>query len=451
MASDGVGGSTLDVRLYLSFILFGLAQLLPWNVYLKSVPYFRMRMEDVPVAGWVSTCMASAYSLCNFGTTLVLVLLRWDEFVLGTPGRICIGITGNALLMLLMASVVMLSSLPPMTLFALTVTISALAGSVTAMLIKGLLGMAACFPPNLTPAMVAGQAVAGLLVSVASLFSALSNGGGDVSASSAGPVAYFVVGAVVLLLTLAIFCLNLRLSTRFQAHMGADAVPLEGEKKGHKDRRIPAAVTRAVFSRTKFLAIGLACSLAVTITFFSSFLTAPRRNAAEKLQHLYPAIIFIIYDVGDLIGRWLPAFRPLAGHPKSRVMLIAPYVRLLGYALLFVLLAPVSLGPRVDGGGGGTVSKPQGIDAIYALLVFSFGITNGYLVTLFLMHAPSVAISEHRLSIEASPIAPGGKTGLARTEESRMEREAGGTLMGLFLNIGLVTGSLSSFVWRFLL
>jgi hypothetical protein len=100
------------------------------------------------------------------------------------------------------------------------------------------------------------------------------------------------------------------------------------------------------------------------------------------------------------------------------------------------------------------------VDAVYFLVVVLFGIGNGFLCTSLLMHAPSVCAKTQEHFHHVAPGSDDSSNGLdtmetgslsAHTENQAAilkEREVCGAIMGLFLNTGLVIGSLLSFLWR---
>jgi equilibrative nucleoside transporter 1/2/3 len=429
--------------LIFSFVLFGLAQLLPWNICIKSVPYFRAALGDYERAASISSWMSSSYTICNFSSMVMLVVLRWDELFLGTSSRIVIGMTGNAALMLLMA-IVPLLNLSPALLFGVTVGLCGASGAVTACLIKGLFGMAARFPPDFTPPLMGGQAAAGLLVSAANLITTRAHEGP--TQSPIGPVSYFITGATTLSLSGLVFAWNYFRNATFRGYLGIGQI--DSLTSGRLRRRAPYSLMLVVLKRIFWLAIGIFLALAVTVSLVAAFITSPRIPPTQITEtplwvSLYAPVIFLIYDVGDLIGRWLPAIDTLAFTPKAPFVRWAPWLRFFLFVPLFVFIAPVSVsdGRTLPGDGGFGIR-----DILYAVVALLFGLTSGYCCTLVLMHAPALAVSQHTIlpatdhQLEKSP---------PNQYDEGVQREACGALMGLFLNMGLLAGALSSFLWRF--
>lgn len=425
------------IILYCSFILFGLAQLLPWNVYMKSIPYIRMRLGDAPTAPLIAGFMPSAFTACNFLTTLFLVGLRWDELLMDAPMRTMIGMAGNAILMVVMV-VIIVPDFESTLLFILVISVASLAGIVTSFLMKGLLGTVARFPSHLTPALVVGQALAGLFISVASVITTASSKASPTDAT--GPIAYFSAGAIVLSVSFAVYLLSYTKNKYFRSCLVSSL-----ESSGTLPMTFAGVFS--VFQRIKWLSFGLTVTLGTTVSLFTTFITAPRQYPTEDaIKYLFTPLSFVAYDFGDVIGRWAPAIRALAAHPRSKLMLTSPYLRLVVFVPLFIVLAPVS----ISGISRSlvTIVPFNHNDVIYYCLALLFGLSNGYLTTLLLMHAPTVAVVKRPLLIVDNAES---KESADNMMDEGKEREMSGAILGLFLNIGLLVGSLSNFLWRVVL
>lgn len=423
-------------RLHASFFLFGLAQLLPWNLYMKSVPFFRTKLAGSHFADNMAGSMSSAFTTCNMIAMIVLVIFRVDEWAMSTSSRVVLGISGNALLILAMIGLCFVN-VSDEKLFWMVISIVGMAGLFTSFMMKGLYGMLAKFPSTMTPALLSGQAAVGFIISSANLLSTFINRGK--SADQIGTVIYFTVGVSIMLLAVSVYIWNYYRSPVFREYMGIAMIGDE-ENSSEKMHRAPFRMLLRVLKRLRWYALGIMMALAVTINIFATFITSPRVAFAKdsfmtEYDYLYGPVIFILYDIGDLLGRWLPAIPSVASSAKNlRFVEIFPWFRLVVLPLFFAI-SPLEI--------GGIGPKPEYLgreDFTYALLVFLFGFSNGYSNTLLLMHAPSVGVKKDPLMMSMSP-----------TLCEKLERESCGSLMGLFLNFGLVIGSYSSFLWKFIL
>jgi len=293
-----------------------------------------------------------------------------------------------------------------------------------------MLGTAARFPPQMTPPLLAGQATAGLLVSLSTAITALS-AKGSAGPSPLGSAIYFLIGGTALMIAFALYLTNCNYSPVFRHYLGlVQPGFLHREElisqKGNSFMR--------VFTRIPLFCLGVWLTLTVTISLYSNFITSPRVDGdslPRLLSLLYQSCIFLIYDVGDLTGRSICAIRFFALVPKSRLIRFLPFIRMLIMVPLFAFLAPVQL--------RGEFPLPLGLrDALYCLMVLSLGMSNGYICTVLFMHAPTMVAAHSVLLVDSDQ----------EKEEGQKDKELSGAMMGLFLNAGLVCGSLSSFLWR---
>ena len=103
---------------------------------------------------------------------------------------------------------------------------------------------------------------------------------------------------------------------------------------------------------------------------------------------VFTAVHFVMFNVGDFAGR------ALCSLPRLHVWAAR---RLLALSLLRTLFIPLFLmcnvqwGAASGGGGGGGSAPAIGSDALFMLLMLLFGASNGYVSSMCMMAAPSVA------------------------------------------------------------
>ena len=135
----------------------------------------------------------------------------------------------------------------------------------------------------------------------------------------------------------------------------------------------------------------------------STIEAAPSSSCGRRA--LFGPALFVLFNVGDMLGRtwvcWLPR--------RLSSVLVLVMARL-GFFPLLKALAGARPSWRPDG------------DAAAALAVLAFACTNGWLCTAIFVRAPQ--------AVEAA------------------DRGTAGTLLVLFLNGGLILGSLLSFAVR---
>eukprot|EP00325_Prymnesiales_sp_UTEX-LB-985_P027322 CAMPEP_0174737920 /NCGR_PEP_ID=MMETSP1094-20130205/69062_1 /TAXON_ID=156173 /ORGANISM="Chrysochromulina brevifilum, Strain UTEX LB 985" /LENGTH=403 /DNA_ID=CAMNT_0015941225 /DNA_START=87 /DNA_END=1298 /DNA_ORIENTATION=- len=316
----------------------------------------------------------------------------------------------------------------------------AMVGSVgQGILVASLVSYATIFDgPLYMQAVMGGQALAGLLVSLANIGSSLSTlrrrcdtssedlaaalfdeGARAAHAERAvliGALCYFGLAAAVTLLCLGSYLVLERLpftqysrmrATRKDADSRSDASSEEMRGSGAagalRDGDLALASARLTvgwWACTAVLIFG--CTLALFPSLTSTIMAAPTGSC--KWRAVFTPFMFATFNAGDLIGRNLSCCLPR--HCVSACSIAACRVI---FAPLFVL----ALDPS---------SRP---DALPLLTMLAFALTNGWLCTTIFVRGPA----------EVPPV----------------HRPAVGSLLVLYLNIGLTLGSLLSFAVRWLI
>jgi len=133
---------------------------------------------------------------------------------------------------------------------------------------------------------------------------------------------------------------------------------------------------------------------------------------------LFSAIHFLVFNIGDFLGRYTCSFR---------IFLIWSSKRLLTLSLARTLFIPLFLMCNVQGGSSAITYNPIiSSDFLFMVILFAFGWSNGYLCSLCMMAAPSL---EHNPRLKG------------RVEDV----DVAATVASFCLVAGLATGSIASF------
>lgn len=136
---------------------------------------------------------------------------------------------------------------------------------------------------------------------------------------------------------------------------------------------------------------------------------------------VFNAVHFLMFNLGDIVGRTICSF------PQLHVWSAR---RLLTLSLLRTLFIPVFLMCNIQWASIGATSGPIiGSDVLFMLLMVCFGLTNGYVSSMCMMAAPSLA---HNPRLEG------------RVEDV----DVAATVAGFCLVGGLAVGSILSFAVR---
>ncbi|KAK9325813.1 nucleoside transporter-domain-containing protein [Lipomyces orientalis] len=400
---------------YFSFLLIGIAMLWPWNCFLSAAAYFQERFKS-------SDFLRENFQSCIMSTstitaTLAMIVLSNQQTHAKYTFRVWLALVMN----IINFSILALTSItggswaiaPYFIYLLVSVFFSALATSLSQ---NGAFAIANLFAPIYTQGIMVGQAVAGVLPSIAQILSVVTvettrsddpNSGEEVTSTSS--FMYFLIATGITGIALLFFLKFYRKQGAFINHSGTDGGDNEAQQPTR--RHIPLL---DLFRKLHYLAFAVFYTFGVTMMFpvFASNILSV--NYTEGISSpsswfrpkVYIPFAFLVWNIGDLVGR------VICGYPQytirsPKALAIASLART-GFIPLF-FLCNIS-------DSGTTISS----DGIYIFLQLWFGITNGYVSSCGMMGSESFV------------------------EED--EKEAAGGFMGLALNLGLAAGSLCSFI-----
>ncbi len=420
-------------------------------MFLAAAPYFAGRFES---SKWISTNFQSSIisisTVTNLSSTLLLANMQAGA---SYPRRIASALLIDIVVFTILAlSTIWFTSVSAAVYLGFVLSTVFVTSTATGLLQNGTFAFAASFGhPSYTQAVMTGQAIAGVLPSIAQIISVLAvpekttfsgssnyegeegEGGGTVPELQAtSALIYFLTATVIALITLVAFVplvrrhadLNRQLSrsiTDLTTHRPSvdlsrsltSLTQLPDPSSGHrKTISLPQLYRKLPFYSS-------AIFLVFAITMFFPVYTAKIvsvRDPATSPRLLHPAafipLAFLFWNSGDLLGR-LATLLPFRISHRPIVLFICSILRI-AYIPLYLLCNVVSS----EGTTGGVVVKS---DLFYLVVVqFGFGLTNGYIASSAMMGASQVVGEE--------------------------EREATGGFMGFNLVAGLTVGSLLSFV-----
>jgi len=147
----------------------------------------------------------------------------------------------------------------------------------------------------------------------------------------------------------------------------------------------------------------------ITLALFPSVTTkVASRNGFTYLTSFH----FLIFNLSDWLGKSLPGHKKLFIQDTRKI-----FLGVLSRSI-FILIFLFSGLELIDGTKSYMPNFLQN-DYLFLIFVFLFGLSNGYFCTLSMMNAPGIVKPEEQATM--------------------------GTVMALFLSMGLVAGSLTSF------
>ncbi|KAK9333887.1 nucleoside transporter-domain-containing protein [Lipomyces starkeyi] len=427
VASDSESGITkmqstkenYDSIEYFSFLLIGIAMLWPWNCFLSAAAYFqeRFKSSDFLLENFQSCIMTTS----TITATVAMIVLSYQQKHAKYTFRVWLALVMNIINFFILALTSITGgswAITPYFIYILvSVFFSALATSLSQ---NGAFAIANLFAPMYTQGIMVGQAVAGVLPSIAQILSVItvestrSSGRdrqtGEGETTSTSSFIYFLTASGITTVSLLFF---LKFYRKQRAVINLAGTIDRGDNEAHQPtrRHIPLLV---LFRKLHYLAFAVFYTFGVTMMFpvFASNILSV--NYTEGVSspgswlrpNVYIPFAFLIWNIGDLIGRVICGY-PQYNMRSPKALAIASLARTIFIPLFF--LCNIS-------GSGAAISS----DGFYIFLQLWFGITNGYISSCGMMGSESFV------------------------EED--EKEAAGGFMGLALNLGLAAGSLCSFI-----
>lgn len=385
-------------------------------MFLAAAPYFQYRFAK---SEWVvqnfQPAIIVSSSIVNLGSMIVLARMQKDASYSARVVASMI-LSGIAFLFLTISSVAF-RGLTPNGYFAFVLVMVAVSSFATALAQNGLFALSSGFGrEEYLQAIMAGQAVAGVLPCIVQIISVLSvpkgddatlNGSGDPSRSAFG---YFATATGISLVALLAFGHLMRHHNKAKRTRHADEETEDGENSTQKEHKTVGLAE--LFLKLKWFASGIFFTFGISMlfpVFTQQIQSVQPESTAPRLLHSdsFIPLALLLWNAGDLTGRWaplIPAFN-LTKYPKT--VMILSLARLIFIPLYFLCNIK---------GRGAIVNS----DLFYLVIVqFLFGLSNGWLGSTCMMAAPEWV--------------------------DKSERKATGSFMGLALVAGLTAGSFLSF------
>ncbi|KAL5964613.1 Equilibrative nucleoside transporter 3 [Taenia solium] len=272
-------------------------------------------------------------------------------------------------------------------------------------------GLFPVLPGRNSRAFLEGQAVAGIMASIANLITiALASSPLDVG------FAYFLIGVFIIALTIGLFVLLFR-NPYFLYYWKNKGSKQQSENVpfGAKVKRIVVNLWHAMWE-VRWTGFTLLFTLTVTLAVFPSVyvLLVPNNFDENSLWHtkyFHAVTVFLCFNVFDYVGRFCVGWVKWPRFEQKKL--------LLSMAVLRMVLIPLTMLCNINSRRIPTVFYH---DSIPTILVGLLGLTNGYLIALSVNYAPRYA-------------SPGNEEGCGIATSTYLSL---GLCIGVFLSYGLV-------------
>lgn len=437
---------------YIMFYL-GVGNLFPWNAFITASTYYSMRFCGTAVEDSFENYFSTAYTLSQ---TIGLALSIQHEHRFSLQQKIAQPLVLYASIFAVTSALVLVINIDPMILFGLTLISACLSGLVGAMFSSGLFGLGAMLPKQYTGAIMSGQGLAGMAVSLSAILTQYA--GGDTSScdddgstnddgdtceqsTSFSALAYFLIATFVLISCIFSFSSLMRMKfTRYYVALSGgnrdDVVvaenPLLQYVVGEDDPGFSATATllnpqvdrRAdhkpspplqVFKQVIIPAASVWATFAVTIGVFPAltvFLESTEKcksHSSRFSNDLFVPFLFLLCNIFDFSGRLAAGSSCFPHFFTAENIWIAALARLIFFPLFLLCNVADSKLPTLFNH-----------DAFPMIFMSLMAFTNGYVASQCMMMGGNM-VSEKNKSLA-------------------------GTIMSFSLTVGLLTGSCLSFL-----
>lgn len=406
------GEHAYNTLAYLIVNLWGFALLLPWNVMLNAIPYFKQTYPSDPS---IVFHMTAAYVYPQLPLLLAMVLYG-SHFSFGLRILGCLAVQTAAII-----AIPILATLH--SIWSSLVMIFVI-GVTTAILQSTMFGLTSMLPVVFSQGLMSGQGVAGVTAGIAAIVIKATM---PDDANTAAMV-YFVAAGATLALAAGSYVVMMRLpfmkhhmAKAARATAAAASVKRDDDAAANSAKRTslnndePLLPQESAGSSVSIVSVAKGVwveATAVFIVFTMTFIVFPGLAPGQLLfqnslgsLHMsndwWTLILLLIFNMFDTVGRITPAWYMAC---RSYLLLILAFVRFAMVPLFY----------------GAAHSWSPGMNDIFVgILMAGFSVTNGYMASIAMMTGPS-HVAQH-------------------------ERETAGFIMSFCLQAGILVGSQAAF------
>ena len=360
-------------------ILFGLASLLPWNMFITATGYFQGKFN----ATESETIIINFPSYLQIGGIVSNVVLSMSSMIIIRYVRIPHLINLSNTIML--AGFIFTTFLTKIntdswavTFFVLTNVVFCIMSALTALYVSSMMAMASMMPPHSIKGFFLGQALAGLFATCLSIIT-LSIPGANTD--DAG-FYYFLIASLTLSASLMLYVVFRKMPyVRFYLEKGEESSSLESEKL---DGEVVETLTLfQLFRATQKYSLASFFALLYTLVMFPAVMSRLKSTGPDgrwSETYFLPVIVFLGFNVGDVCGRISSSFLRWPG--KNLILWVS-----IARVIFIPLLLMCNLQPRA-------IAVWFTSDIFALVLIFLFGWSNGHILSLSVSYAPQDVVGD---------------------------------------------------------
>ncbi|CAJ0834838.1 9775_t:CDS:2 [Entrophospora sp. SA101] len=279
----------------------------------------------------------------------------------------------------------------PTVYFYFVIFLVGISGVTTAYLQNDIFGITAQISPKYTQAVMSGQGLVGLGVSISQIVSVLNpkqltNNDDDLELSNSAFI-YFLSAFIILIISLISYAILTKLPLFLYHHQSKNIDIIIEEEDNEEKPLLNKKSFNITFIRIIRLVYSIIFVFMITLSLFPSITTSIKSTAKDdeksgyQKDYLFVPLHFLMFNFGDLLGKSLPIIKFFVIKNIDLLMLMSTS------RIIFI---PLILLCNTDIGDKRLFPLLITNDFLYFFIILLFSFSNGYLASLIMMTGPQI-------------------------------------------------------------
>ena len=419
----------LSTLKYFTFLILGIASLWPWNCFLSASDYFQDRFSKYPLLS--NNYSSSMMTISTLTSVLFNLYLNKIQNFINYSLIIKIGNYLQMIIFIILTLSIILYPIDWVISYFIFIMINILITSIGSCLTQvGIMALVNMQLPIFVNATVVGNAISGVLPSISMILAVISNDKISLTSSSnkdeikiniedrqLDAIKYFITSILIALFAQLLFYIMEYYEKRIYIpddffHETDNNEIMDTTTDEYLELRLDQITKpddefitfKQLWKKLKFVELTIIITFSITLIFpvFASNIESTN-NISKKL---FVPLAFLIWNIGDLIGRLLCAIKLFIIEKNNYLMI---------YSILRLLFIPLFLYSNIK--NRGYIFNDFG----YLFIQLMFGITNGQLFSSAYMNVGQLL-------------------------DTDVEKKAAASFTAFLINVSLLLGSLLSFI-----
>ncbi|KAL7314394.1 hypothetical protein PS15m_005969 [Mucor circinelloides] len=400
---------------YWIYFAYGIAMLLPWNVFITASDYFSTRFAGSDYQDNFQSYFSAYFNCSNLISLAVLLWIRQNKNTLKVDVVVPLSVNLTIFLFFALSSLTDPKESAAVSYFWTTIALMVMTGMTTSMIQLTVLAETSQLLPKYMQAVMSGQGIAGVFVALFSLLTTLLFKRQQLDAIA---TFYYFISAllVTLVAILGRFALfrqpaYLRLIRHSPSTLDTIPMTMTTAVSPNMNTNSSKNVMRDIITKkSSGYIFTIVYIYTITLALFPS-VTVLVRSVNNIDVATFISLHFLLFNIGDWIGRTLPIFTWCQVYSSKALICVS---------LARTLFIPLFFNCNLHDSSSSTPLLNS--DMLYFALILLFAISNGWLTSLVFIAAPIL------VSHDEKPIV--------------------GSVISFFLVVGLALGGLTSFLFK---